>query len=117
MSQVSYLVEFTINDGQLDAFKDKVKSLSASVKESEPGTVGYRWCMGEDNAHCLVHESFESSDAFLFHLQNTGPSLPALLALAPITRCEVFGSVSDEAREALATLGAKHFPDYAGFTR
>lgn len=43
--------------------------------------------------------------------------LADLLAVAPITRLEVFGEVNRETREALAGIGAKYFPNLAGFTR
>ena len=38
-----------------------------------------------------------------------GPSLPDLLAIAPITRLEVLGTVSPAARDAVAALGAVRF--------
>ncbi len=43
--------------------------------------------------------------------------MPELLEIAPITRVEVLGSASDAAREALAGLGAVHFPSPGGFNR
>ena len=117
MPRVSYLLELTINDGKLEEFKDKAKGYIKAVQEGEPGTLSYQWRIGEDGTHCLLHEAFDSSEALLTHLGNVGPSLPDLLAIAPITRFEVFGTVSEQARGALAPLGAKHFPDFAGFDR
>ena len=117
MPEVSYLVELTINDGEMEAFKDKAKGYITAVQQNEPGTTSYQWRIGEDGKRCLLHEVFESSEVLLAHLGNVGPSLPDLLAIAPITRLEVFGTVSEDARAALASLGATHFPDFAGFTR
>ncbi|MDG1753832.1 MAG: hypothetical protein P8H65_02500 [Rhodothermales bacterium] len=53
----------------------------------------------------------------LEHLGNVGPMLPLLVKIAPITRLEVFGNVSDGVRSDLAGLGASHFQHIGGFTR
>ena len=117
MPKVSYVLEFTINDGQMEAFKEKAKGYIKAVQEGEPGTLTYQWNIGEDGKHCLLHEVFESSEALLTHFGNVGPSLPDLIAIAPITRLEVFGDASNDARAALDTLGSTYFPHFAGFER
>jgi quinol monooxygenase YgiN len=117
MARVSYVMELTINEGKLEEFKEKAEGYVKAVQDGEPGTLVYQWWLGEDGTRCLVHEVFESSEALLTHVGNVGPSLPDLLAIAPITRLEVFGTVSEQAREAVAQLGAKHFPHLAGFER
>jgi hypothetical protein len=66
---------------------------------------------------CLVLESFTDSDALLQHLANIGPSLPDLFAVAELTRFEVLGTPSDEAREALDGLNASYYPHLTGFQR
>ncbi|MDH3216344.1 MAG: antibiotic biosynthesis monooxygenase [Candidatus Krumholzibacteria bacterium] len=117
MNTVSYVLEFTIKDGKVDEFKSMAAGYISTVKENEPGTLGYQWFLGESGNRCLLLETFSSSDAMLTHLANVGPSLPDLLAIAPITRVEVLGTVSDEARDALAALDAAHFPHFDGFDR
>jgi len=117
MSKVSYIVQFTINEGEVEKFKTMASGFASIVEANEPGTLGYQWWMGEDGNHCLLEETFESSEALLTHLGNVGPSLPDLMAIAPITRVEVRGSTSPAAREALAGLGATHFSHHVGFDR
>ena len=117
MSAVSYVIEFTINEGELEKFKSLATGFTAQVKQNESGTVRYQWYLHESGNRCLLLESFTDSDALLTHLGNVGPSLPELLATAPITRWEVLGSLSDDARAALDSLGAEHFPSMVGFTR
>jgi len=117
MSNVSYVVQWTINDGEVDNFKSMASGFVSGVQQNEPGTKGYQWYMGEDGKHCLLEETFESSEALLTHLGNVGPSLPDIMAIAPITRVEVRGDPSPAAREALAGLGATHFTQFAGFDR
>lgn len=117
MSKVSYVIQMTINDGMLDQFKEMAKGFSSQTEANEPGTQGYNWWLSEDGKYCLLEESFESSEAMVVHLGNVGPALPDLLAVAPITRLEVYGEVSSEAREILKSLGAVHFSYLTGFTR
>jgi len=117
MSKVSYLIEFTIADGKSDDFKALAESYVAATEANEPDTLGYQWYRAEEGNKCLLQETFSSSEALLTHLGNVGPSLPELLAFAPITRFEVLGSVSDDARNALSGLGALHFPLLTGFER
>lgn len=117
MSKISYILELTLADGSLDEFKAKAETFVGGSKDAEPGTLTYQWWLAEDGKRCILHEVFESSEALLTHLGNVGPTLPELLAIAPITRFEVLGSASDEARAAIADLGAKHFPLMAGFQR
>lgn len=117
MSEISYVIEFSIADGKLEDFKQKATGYVDGVKANEPETYVYQWYLAEDGKHCLLHEKFGSSEALLTHLGNVGPSLPDLLAIAPITRLEVFGTASDAARDALKDLGATHFPHLAGFDR
>ncbi len=40
MAKISYLMELTINDGQLEAFKGKARGFANAVEEDEPGTTG-----------------------------------------------------------------------------
>jgi quinol monooxygenase YgiN len=117
MSRISYVVHWTINDGELDNFKNMASGFVSDVLQSEPGTLGYQWWIGDDGRNCLLEETFESSEALLIHLGNVVPNLGDITAIAPITRIEVRGDASPEAREALAGLGATHFSHFAGFDR
>jgi quinol monooxygenase YgiN len=114
---IGYLIELTINDGGLERFKELAGGYVAAVEENEPGTTTYQWYLAEDDSKCLLLEMFTDSDALLQHLANVGPSLPDLLAVAPITRVEVMGTPSDEAREALDGLGASYHSHLTGFQR
>lgn len=117
MSKISYIVQWTINDGEVDNFKNMASGFVSGVQQNEAGTLGYQWWIGEDGKHCLLEETFESSEALLIHLGNVVPNLGDILAIAPITRVEVRGKASPDARKALEGLGATHFSHFAGFDR
>ena len=117
MADVEYLFELSIKEGKLAEFKEKAAGYTDAVRSGEPGTLEYQWWLSEDGSRCLLKEAFDSSESLLKHLENVGPALPDLLEIAPITRFEVFGDVSAEARAALEPLGAQHFGHLVGFER
>ncbi len=117
MSKISYSLEFNITAGQLDAFKAIASGYIAAAEANEPGTLRYQWYLNADATKCLLHEKFASSEACLAHLGNVGPTLPNLLALAPVTRFEVTGEPSDELKAALADLQPVYYAPMDGFDR
>lgn len=117
MGKISYTLVMDIVDGKLDEFKSKAENYTSSTEKNEPETLGYSWFLSADNQHCMLHEAFADSEAMLAHLGNVGPTLPDLFAIAPPSRLEVFGEVSDAAREALDPLGAIYFTHLCGFNR
>ena len=117
MAAVAYLIEMTIEAGKVDEFKEKARAYTEAVQAGEPGTLEYQWWLSEDDSRGLLKETFDSSESILTHFGNVGPSLPELLAIAPFTRFEIFGEVTDAAREALDPLGAKYFSHLVGFER
>jgi hypothetical protein len=50
------------------------KQLNASSKPRkrilDPGTLQFDWFIGTDNTECEIHETYDSSEAFLAHLFN-----------------------------------------------
>lgn len=114
---IAYIVELTIEEGQKKAFEEKARTYASSVENSEPETTTYQWYLAEDGSRCILHECFTDSAALLRHLANVGPSLPDLLAIAPITRFEVLGTASPEVKEALQDFGTVYFPHLTGFER
>jgi quinol monooxygenase YgiN len=54
MSKLSYLVELSIKDGQLEAFKEKAAGFTAAVQEKEPETLAYRWHLAEDGKRGML---------------------------------------------------------------
>lgn len=114
---ISYLIQFTIEDGKTEEFKKLADGFIALTQANEPNTLSYQWWVAEEGPHALLYETFTDSDGLLTHLGNVGPSLPDLLAIAPITRWEVFGDASADARKAMADLGAVYFSHSNGFDR
>ncbi len=115
--EIQYTVEWAIKPGSLAAFKEMAESITKMVEENEPQMKGYQWYFNADGTKGYTLEWHTSSDSLLAHLQNVGDVLPNLMAHCDLSRFDVFGNPSQEAKNALNTLGAKYFNYYAGFTR
>lgn len=115
--QVQYTGELTIANGKLDEFKRIMRSFVETVQKNEPDMNAYQVYLNEEESKAYVVEWFKNSEAVLAHLADVGPMLPELLAVAPITRLEVFGNLTKEAEDAVKSIGATIFKYHEGFIR
>ena len=115
--QIKYTVEWTINSGKLNEFKQIAQTAINSTKSNEPDMLGYQWYFNGDQSKCYLLERVSDSQALLAHFENVGQILPQLAEFAEITRFEIYGNLTEEAEKAIAPLGAKTFDYYDGFVR
>ena len=115
--QIQVLVELTIADGKIEEFKSQMPAIIARVKKNEPDMIGYQWYLSDDQTKCYVIEWLKNSQAWLIHLSNVEQIVPALFAIAPITRLEVFGDISKDVEDALKPFGALIYKHLSGFIR
>jgi quinol monooxygenase YgiN len=115
--QVIVLVELTIAGNKISEVRDMLPAIIEKVKHTEPGTGSYQWYINESEARCYILEEFDDAGAWLAHLTNVEESLPALFALAPLTRWEAFGHVPGDIREKVQAMGAVLHEPLAGFNR
>ena len=116
-NEIQYTLEWKINAGGLNAFKELADSAIDTVLSNEPEMKGYQWYFNDDESICYTAEWHASSESLLNHLQNVSEVLPELLKHSEITRFEVFGNPNPQALEAVNSLGGKVFKYYGGFTR
>jgi len=119
MEAVHYLVEFSVKPGKLEDFKEIANWFIEKCEAEEPGTMGYRWYLGEDGTKCYLHETFNDSAGLVNHA--SGPRVQGrigdLLETGDITRFEAFGNPDAAAAEVLAGFGAVTYPYFNGFAR
>ena len=115
---VSWLLETSIKDGELDNIKTLMGEMVGATEANEPGTLNYEWYISEDNASLCVYERYADSAATMVHLGTFGENFAErfMAALEP-ARLTVFGDPSAEVREALAPFGAAHMAQIGGFAR
>lgn len=112
---IQVLVELTIEKGKAGDFKTQMPPIIQKVMENEPDMLGYQWYLNQDQSKCYIIEWVKDSDAWLAHASNVGSMLPALFAIAPITRCEFFGNISPTAEEVIKSALASFNVEYLNY--
>jgi quinol monooxygenase YgiN len=105
--QIQVLVELTFAEGKVDEFKTQMPPIIEKVMANEPDMIGYQWYLNQDQNKCYIIEWLKNSEAWLTHVSNVEQMLPALFAIAPITRCEFFGNISEAVVEAQVLISAR----------
>ncbi len=115
---VSWVLELSVKDGQLDAFKALAREMSEATQADEPGATHYEWFANDDGKTFHIYERYADSAATMVHLGNFGAKFAErFLACVEPARLTVYGDPSEEVRGALAGLGAAHMTQVEGFAR
>jgi quinol monooxygenase YgiN len=119
-NQVQYVVEWTVNEGDLAIVQKMAADAVQLVLANEPDMLAFHWYISTDSAgltKLYLVEWFADADAILAHFDTIGPTVNELFTYARITRFEVFGDLSAESQASVEQMGAQTFEHYAGFTR
>ncbi len=116
-TSIQTVVEFTINDGKIDTFKQLGKEYIELVKANEPNMLSYQFYFNDDESRCYALEFYKDSEAVFAHLENVAEVTPRALEVSQIIRVEIFGNVSDELREAVSALNPQINKHWDGITR
>jgi len=115
---VYWVIELAVSP---DSFED-LKSLNAELVEAtqknEPGMLDNHWSISDDRQVCHIYERFQDSAALMGHLQWFGPNFSERFTkiLKP-TRVVVYGTPSQELKEAIAGLNPVYMAPLRGFRR
>ncbi len=89
---VSWVLELTVKDGQLAAFKALAEEMSAATQADEPGTTHFEWFADEDGKTAHIYERYAGSAATMVHLGNFGTKYAErFLACVDPSRLMVYG--------------------------
>lgn len=114
---VHWMIEASIGDGQLDAFKALMAEMVVGTK-GEPGTINYEWFLSADEGTCHLYERYVDSDATMVHMGTFGEKYAQrFLAILALTRFTVYGDPDDAVRGTLDKLGAAYMTEVGGFAR
>ena len=105
---VTLVPYFTVNEGQLDAFKALGPRFIEKTK-TESGVLHYAFSFDGHNAHC--REGYANAAGVLAHLENIGDLLGEALKLSELARIEAHGPASelDQLCGPLAELKPQYF--------
>ena len=114
---VSWNLQMSVRDGQLDDARDLMPEMVESTR-GEEGTLGYEWFLSGDGTVCHIYERYADSDAALAHLGTFGANFAErFLTCFEPTALYVYGEPSDEAQAALDGFGAQYLGTFGGFSR
>jgi quinol monooxygenase YgiN len=117
-ADVSWVLELNVQPGHEKDFPALVEDMVRATQEDEPGTLGYQWSTSADGGVCHIYEHYVDSAAVLTHLATFGEKFAGrfLEILAP-TRFVVYGSPSQEVKDALAAFQPVYMQSAGGFSR
>jgi quinol monooxygenase YgiN len=114
---VSWLLELAVKAGELDNVKGLLDEMIESAR-TEPGTLVYEWSINEDGSVIHGYERFADSAGAVAHLSVFGERFAQrVFAAVDPTRLSVYGTPSDDAKQALEVLGPVYLAPLAGFAR
>ena len=115
---VSWLLELSVKDGQLDDFRALMKDMVGVTRDNEPGTLNYEWSISDDNATVHIYERYADSAATMVHLASFGENFAErFMACVDPTRFQIYGNPDAAVREALAPFGPVYMDPFGGFAR
>lgn len=107
-NQVSWLVELTVNPGQLHNFRALTGEMVESTR-GEPGVVSYERFVSDDGSVVYAYERYADSAAALAHLEAFEAKFAGrFLGMVSRRRFTVFGTPTDELKQVLNRLGATY---------
>ncbi len=114
---IQAIAEHSISEGKINEFKKLAAEIIDRVEANEPNTLSYEWFLNSDESKCYVVQLYKDSEAGLAHLGNIGDLLGPFHEVAPLTGLMIFGSPSDELRQALEPVGPKILKHWNGVAR
>jgi quinol monooxygenase YgiN len=109
--------EHSISEGKINEFKKLAAEIIDRVEASEPNTLSYEWFISNDESKCYVVQIYKDSEAVMAHLENVADLMGPFHEVAPLTGLMIFGSPSNELRQALEPVGVRIFEHWNGVRR
>ncbi len=115
--EISWNLQLTVRDGQLDAARALMGEMVASTL-NEAGARGYEWYLAENGKTVHINERYADSEAALAHAGNFGSLFAErFFACFEPTGLAVYGRPTTEVRAALDPMGAVYYGPLGGFSR
>ena len=116
--QVYWMLELDVQAGNEVDFRTLMDEMVAATLANEPGALNYEWSVSEDGRVCHIFERYVDSDATMVHLANFGQTYAArFMELLSPTRFTLYGSPSQQVKDALAGFGISIMQPVGGFSR
>ncbi|MBI3934036.1 MAG: antibiotic biosynthesis monooxygenase [Acidobacteria bacterium] len=117
-AEVSWMLELNVLPGREEAFRVLMNEMVAATHANETGTLNYEWSTSPDGHVCHIFERYADSAAVLTHLATFGEKFAGrFLDILRPARMVVYGSPSQEVKDALAGFKAHYMQPVGGFSR
>jgi quinol monooxygenase YgiN len=100
MNQIYVVARFKIHPNRTAEFKSAAAECLAATRSGESGTLAYEWFIDEGETDAMVIEAYESSEAVLAHMKNSGGGVTKLFQFAEHS-AEGLGSPTAELSDRL----------------
>lgn len=117
-SNVSWLVEVAIKDGQVENLKDLIREMSDRAEANEPGTLKYEWTISDDGSTGHLYERYRDSEAAMAHVASFNENFAErFMRLVDSQRLFVYGSPNAALKQEMAAAGPVYMQQAGGFAR
>jgi hypothetical protein len=121
---IVYIDHSEIHEGRLDELKEGIRKLVGVIEALEPRLVAYGFHLDEAAGRMTVTAVHPDSSSLELHLEIGKEEFRKLADMITLTQIEVYGSISDRAREMLGQKarmlggsGVVVIERFAGFAR
>jgi quinol monooxygenase YgiN len=115
--QISWVLQCTVKEGQLDAFKELMDEMVAGTSE-EPGTLNYEWFISDDGNSVHLYEKYADSEAMIAHVEGFMEKWARrFMGCIEVTGFTAYGNPTDAAKEVMAPFGGNQLATWGGFAR
>jgi quinol monooxygenase YgiN len=117
-NEVSWMLELSLQPGREKDFRALMNEMVEATRASEPGTLNYEWSLSADGATGHIYERYTDSAAVMIHAAAFGGKFAGrFLEILQPTRMVVYGTPSQEVKDALADFAPVYMQPVGGFSR
>ena len=115
---VYWFLEFSVNPGRFEDLKTLNAELVEGTRKNVPGMLDNHWAISDDRQVCHIYERVQDSAAVMTHLQWFGPNFSErFMKILKPTRVVVYGTPSQEVKNAIAGFNPVYMSPLGGFRR
>ena len=116
-TDVSWMIELSVNSGSEEDLRALIND-AVTATRNEPRTLAYEWSLSPDGSICHIYERYADSAAVMEHLAAFRAKFAdRFMKLVKPVRITMYGSPSQELKDALAALNPLFMRPVAGFHR
>ena len=116
---IIFYLYLAVADGKSEGVDEFVDYLVATVKETEPKTMYYKYWISEDKKKVSLIEMYHSNEDAIFHMNAfaEAPHRDKFLETFIVTNFQVLGNTNAELKEVMAEYTRDHRTLVNGFKR